>query len=74
MAPALPLSGNSMPSNPKPLPDSAASPPWLVFVDRADDDGPLLRMMVLNPLNGAMCALIDVPVEADAQIDVAELS
>jgi hypothetical protein len=43
------------------------APKWLVFVSKAADDGPLLRMMVLNPINGAMCPLINRPVEPDAR-------
>ena len=41
------------------------APKWLIFVNKAPDDGPWLRMMVLNPFNGAMCPLIDTPVQAD---------
>lgn len=40
-------------------------PNWLVFVDKAPDDGPWLRMMVLNPLNGAMSTMINTPIDAD---------
>ncbi len=40
-------------------------PKWLVFVDKAPDDEPWLRMMVLNPLNGAMSTFINRPIDAD---------
>ncbi len=40
-------------------------PNWLVFVDKAPEDGPWLRMMVLNPLNGAMSTMINTPIDAD---------
>ena len=42
-----------------------AVPKWLIFVSKAPDDGPWLRMMVLNPLNGAMCLFINTPIETD---------
>ena len=40
-------------------------PKWLIFVNKVTDDGPWLRMMVCNPLNDAMCPLINEPIEAD---------
>jgi hypothetical protein len=43
-------------------------PNWLVFVDKAPDDGQLLRMMVLNPFNGAMSTLVNTPIEADPTV------
>ena len=45
-------------------------PKWLIFVNKAAEDGPWLRMMVLNPLNGAMCPLINTPIEPDTHIYV----
>jgi len=41
------------------------APAWLIFVERVSDDGPWLRMLVLNPFNGAMCPLLSTPVEAE---------
>ena len=45
----------------QPIP--SGPPNWLIFVEKADDDGPWLRMMVSNPFNGAMCPLLNAPVE-----------
>jgi hypothetical protein len=47
-------------------------PNWLIFVDKAPDDGPWLRMMVLNPLNGAMSTMINTPIDADPRISMSE--
>jgi len=40
-------------------------PPWLTFVSRAPDDAPLLRLMVLNPLNDDMSPIVNQVIEAD---------
>jgi hypothetical protein len=40
-------------------------PSWLTFVNRAPDDAPLLRLMVLNPLNDVMSPIINQVIEAD---------
>ncbi len=45
------------------------TPNWLIFVDKAPDDGPWLRMSLLNPLNGAMCTLVDTPAQAEATLE-----
>lgn len=34
------------------------SPPWLSLVERAPDDGALLRLMMLNPMNSEMCVFV----------------
>ena len=47
-------------------------PNWLVFVDKAPEDGPWLRMMVLNPLNGAMSTMINTPIDADPRLFIPE--
>jgi hypothetical protein len=56
-------------AEPKPVncPEPGA-PKWLIFVNKAPDDGPWLRMMVLNPLNGAMCPMINTPVDPDTHL------
>ncbi len=41
------------------------SPPWLTFVNRAPDESSLLRLMVLNPFNGAMSTFVDELIETD---------
>lgn len=43
-------------------------PKWLIFVNKDPDDVPWLRMMVLNPFNGAMCALINTPIEPETHL------
>jgi len=40
-------------------------PPWLVFVDRAPDDGAFLRLMVVNPVNDAVSTMVNRVVETD---------
>jgi hypothetical protein len=40
-------------------------PSWLTFVNRAPDDAPLLRLMVLNPLNDVMSPIVNRIIEAD---------
>jgi hypothetical protein len=55
---------------PEPKPVSCSepnAPKWLIFVNKAPDDGPWLRMMVLNPFNGAMCPMINTPIEAESR-------
>ena len=47
-------------------------PKWLVFVDKAPDDGALLRMMVLNPFNGAMSTFVNTPIDADPRLFIPE--
>jgi hypothetical protein len=39
-------------------------PPWLTFVDRAAEDAPLLRLLMLNPINGATSAFINREIAA----------
>jgi hypothetical protein len=41
------------------------SPPWLTFVDRAPDESALLRLMVLNPFNGAMSTFVNELIDTD---------
>ena len=41
------------------------SPPWLSLVERAPDDGPLLRLMMLNPINSEMCVFVNNLVDTD---------
>lgn len=51
---------------PKTSSDFEREPPkWLTFVSQAPDDGPWLRMMITNPLNDAMCPLINEPIDID---------
>lgn len=40
-------------------------PPWLVFVDRAPDDGAFLRLMVVNPVNDAVSTMVNRVIETD---------
>lgn len=40
-------------------------PPWLVFVDRAPDDGAFLRLMVVNPVNDAVSTMVNHVIETD---------
>jgi hypothetical protein len=41
------------------------SPSWLSFVDRAADESSLLRLMVLNPFNGAMSTFVNELIDVD---------
>jgi hypothetical protein len=43
----------------------AAVPPWLTFVSRADNDFALLRLMVINPINGAISTMLEEPIEVE---------
>jgi hypothetical protein len=45
---------------------------WLVFVDKAADDGELLRLMVLNPFNGVVSTFIHTPIDADPRLFLPE--
>lgn len=40
-------------------------PHWLIFVERAPDEGTLLRLLVLNPFNDAPCTFINAVIETD---------
>lgn len=40
-------------------------PPWLTFVDRAPDEGALLRLMILNPVNDAVSVMVNRVIDAD---------
>jgi hypothetical protein len=42
-------------------------PPWLTFVDRMPDDGALLRLMVVNPWNSEMSAMINEVINTDPE-------
>jgi hypothetical protein len=42
-------------------------PPRLDFVEKAPDDGTLLRLMVLNPFNDEMCTFVNAVIETDPQ-------
>jgi hypothetical protein len=41
--------------------------PWLHFVDKAPDDGPLLRLMVLNPINNELSTFSNQVVDTDPE-------
>ncbi len=43
------------------------SPSRLDFVDKAPDDGPLLRLLVLNPFNGEMSTFVNEVIDTDPQ-------
>jgi hypothetical protein len=45
--------------------ESPKSPSWLTFVSKAEDDAPLLRLMVLNPMNDAMSPMLNLLIDAD---------
>ena len=48
------------------IPCSAESPPpWLTFVSRADNDFVWLRLMVINPLNGAVSTMVEDSVDIE---------
>jgi len=40
-------------------------PAWLSFVERAPDEGQLLRLMVLNPFNDAVSVMLNRVIDAD---------
>jgi hypothetical protein len=40
-------------------------PEWLTFVNRAADDAPLLRLMVLNPVNDTMSTIVNQVIDVD---------
>lgn len=40
-------------------------PPWLTFVSRADNDFAWLRLMVINPLNGAVSTMVEDSIEIE---------
>jgi hypothetical protein len=42
-------------------------PSRLDFVDKAGDDGPLLRLLVLNPFNGELSTFVNGVIETDPQ-------
>ena len=44
------------------------SPPWLSCADRADDDKLYLRLMIVNPLNGEVCPMLEGSIEPDPLI------
>ncbi|MBU0507657.1 hypothetical protein KKH27_02295 [bacterium] len=44
-------------------------PSWLVFADRAPDDGTFLRLMVLNPVNDAVSTMVNCVIETDPPLN-----
>jgi hypothetical protein len=51
--------------NPSPAKRSAV---WLACAHRADNDGLYLRLMIVNPLNGEICPMLETSVEPDTHI------
>jgi hypothetical protein len=45
--------------------DEPKSRPWLSLVERAPDDGALLRLMMLNPMNSEMCVFVNGLINTD---------
>ena len=45
--------------------ETPKSPSWLTFVSKAVDDAPLLRLMVLNPMNDAMSPMLNHVIDCD---------
>ncbi len=41
------------------------APAWMTFVSRADETSPWLRLMIVNPVNGAMSITLFEPIEVD---------
>jgi hypothetical protein len=39
--------------------------PWLSLVERAPEDGPLLRLMMVNPMNSEMCVIVNDLIDTD---------
>ena len=54
-------------SRKKTMQSEPKSPPWLSLVERASEDGPLLRLMMLNPMNSEMCVFVNGLIYTDPE-------
>lgn len=52
-------------STTNPADTSRTAPPWLSGADRAADDNLYLRLMIVNPLNGEVCPMLETSIEPD---------